>query len=88
MGLRSDDRRLIFGRHLETGPWRGTASHGGCLDGRTDKLDILKKPRPWVGPKEGLRWPTPQNGAVGTQHGGCGPSTLRALPPSPSQDGS
>lgn len=48
---------LIFGGQLENGQWRGegTASHGGFLDGRTDKLDELEKPRPWVGPKEGLR---------------------------------
>lgn len=31
-----------------------TASHGGCLDGRTGKLDVLKKPRPGLDIRKGL----------------------------------
>ena len=72
--------RLIFGGQLETGPWRGDSIPCGCLDGRTGKLDVLKKPRPGLDLRKGLGYPHLRVELVGAQHGGCWASHCQSPP--------
>lgn len=64
----------------------GTACHRDCLDGRTDKLDVLKKPDLGLDLRKGLGDPYLRVELIGAQHGGCGPLTVRVLPLSSLQD--